>query len=80
MARKHALLWLGLTLAAATVSSCKPTCPITACQVRMVHPHGQDEFRGRPFWKRQNPKMGQDLDKVSKEKSRKGHSKSRNKN
>ncbi|RIJ41637.1 hypothetical protein [Pontibacter oryzae] len=79
MAKNRLFFILGLALISSTVISCKPTCPIAACHVRMVHPHGQGEYRGRPFWKKQNPKMGQDLDKVSREKTHKGHSKSQNK-
>ncbi len=37
-------------------------CKMQGCQVRMVHAHGGQEFRGQPFWKRnQNPKIGQDF-------------------
>lgn len=40
--------------------SCKPRCPISSCHVRMVHPHGGGkEYRGQPFYKKQNLKMGE---------------------
>jgi hypothetical protein len=64
----------------ALLSACRPACPISACQVRMVHPHGEQDYRGRPFWKKQNPKMGEKLDKVSQEKVVNRKDKSRNKN
>ncbi|SFU43240.1 hypothetical protein [Pontibacter akesuensis] len=80
MAKKRQLFILSIALISASLFSCKPACPIGACQVRMVHPHGEGEYRGRPFWKKQNPKMGQDLDKTSKEKANRKSDKSRNKN
>ncbi|MFD1185938.1 hypothetical protein [Pontibacter rugosus] len=79
MAKKRQLFVLSFALISATLVSCKPTCPIAACQVRMVHPHGPGEYKGRPFWKKQNPKMGQDLDKTSREKASRKSDKSRNK-
>ncbi len=45
----------------------------------MEHIHGDQEYRGQPIWKKQNPKVGEKLDKVSQEKTRKGHSKAKNK-
>jgi hypothetical protein len=45
-----------------------------------VHPHGEQDYRGRPFWKKQNPKMGEKLDKVSQEKVVDRKDNSRNKN
>ncbi|MCJ8163560.1 hypothetical protein MKJ04_01815 [Pontibacter sp. E15-1] len=79
MATTRFLPGLFIALLSASLISCKPACPIRSCQVRMVHPHGEKEFRGRPFWKKQNPKMGQKLDKVSQEKTRNRTDKSRNK-
>ncbi|WP_157593649.1 hypothetical protein [Pontibacter actiniarum] len=79
MAKKRLLIILSLALTSATVISCKPTCPIASCHVRMVHPHGTQEFRGQPFWKKQNPKMGEKMDKTSQEKTHEGHSKAKNK-
>jgi hypothetical protein len=32
----------------------------------MVHAHGEKEFKGQPFYKKQNPKMGEKI-KVHKE-------------
>ncbi|WP_125185451.1 hypothetical protein [Botryobacter ruber] len=61
------------------ITSCKPMCPISSCQVRMVHPHGESEFRGQPFWKKQNPKMGEKVPKIEGEPTKKRHSKSKNK-
>ncbi|MFT2011055.1 hypothetical protein ACMA1I_20465 [Pontibacter sp. 13R65] len=45
-------------------------CPISSCQVRMVHPHGEHQFRGQPFYKKQNPKMGEKLPKMKGEKKK----------
>ena len=52
---------------AISLSSCKPSCPINSCQTRMVHRHGEQEFRGMPWYKKQNPRIGEKLDKPSKE-------------
>ena len=79
MATTRRTTLLLITLLSASVFSCRPACPIAACQVRMVHPHGEQDYRGRPFWKKQNPKMGQDLDKTSQEKSPNRRDRSRNK-
>ncbi|MDX5421075.1 MAG: hypothetical protein LPK07_02300 [Hymenobacteraceae bacterium] len=80
MATTRLLLFLGLALVSTTLISCKPACPITSCQVRMVHAHGEHEFRGQPIWKKQNPKMGEKLPKASQEKAPRGKDKSKNKN
>jgi hypothetical protein len=42
--------------------ACKPArCPLPSCHVRMRHRHGETEYRGVPWWKRnKNPKYGQD--------------------
>ncbi len=34
-------------------------CPIKSCQTQLKHVHGSREFRGQPFYKEQNPKIGQ---------------------
>ncbi|WP_460892843.1 hypothetical protein [Rufibacter soli] len=47
--------------------SCRPSCPIPSCQTRMVHRHGEGEYRGSPWYKKQNPRIGENLDKPSKE-------------
>lgn len=44
-------------------SSCKKRCPIDSCQTKMVHTHNGNEFRGMPWWRKQNPKTGE-LDPV----------------
>ncbi|PRY15670.1 hypothetical protein CLV24_102294 [Pontibacter ummariensis] len=81
MATNRLLFLLVFALLSVSIISCKPACPIASCQVRMVHPHGGgQEFRGQPFWKKQNPKMGEKLPKVSKETSPKTNDKSKNKN
>jgi len=66
------LLFLGLALGTVTLVSCKRACPIASCQVRMVHAHGEGEFRGQPIWKKQNPKMGEKLPKASREQAPRG--------
>ncbi|ALJ00599.1 hypothetical protein [Rufibacter tibetensis] len=47
--------------------SCRPSCPISSCQTRMVHRHGEGEYRGMPWYKKQNPRVGEKLPKPSKE-------------
>ena len=34
-------------------------CPIASCSTQMKHVHGNREFRGQPFTKKQNPKIGE---------------------
>ncbi|MFD2067505.1 hypothetical protein ACFSKU_11480 [Pontibacter silvestris] len=63
-----------------SAASCTPRCPITSCQVRMLHAHGEHEFRGQPFWKKQNPRMGEKLPKMNSEKAARSNDKSKNKN
>jgi hypothetical protein len=36
-----------------------PRCPIASCSTQMKHVHGNAEFRGQPFRKKQNPKIGE---------------------
>ena len=79
MATTRLLLFLGIALVFSTLTSCK-TCPIYSCHVRMVHAHGEEEFRGQPLWKKQNPKVGEKLPKRSKEKAPERKNKSKNKN
>ncbi|GAB3531787.1 hypothetical protein GCM10027443_14640 [Pontibacter brevis] len=80
MATTRLLFIVLIAFFSATLFSCKPACPIASCQVRMVHPHGEQEFRGQPIWKKQNPKMGQKLPKTSKETVPNRNDKSINKN
>jgi hypothetical protein len=77
ISRRLAIIATGLVFIG--ITSCK-TCPIDACHVRMKHAHGDDEFRGQPIWKKQNPKIGEKLPKRSVEKSAPKHNKSKNKN
>jgi hypothetical protein len=79
MAKTRLIFFLGIALVFSTLTSCK-TCPIYTCHVRMVHPHGDEEFRGQPFWKKQNPKIGEKMPKASKEEAPKKSDKSKNKN
>ncbi|PTX20258.1 hypothetical protein C8N40_103335 [Pontibacter mucosus] len=79
MTHKKPLFILSLALLSASLVSCKPACPIGPCQVRMEHIHGDTEYRGQPIWKKQNPRVGEKLDKVSQEKQHVGRSKAKNK-
>ncbi|MBC5773387.1 hypothetical protein H8S95_04860 [Pontibacter sp. KCTC 32443] len=50
------------------------------CNVRMVHPHGEGEYRGVPLWRKQNLKYGEKT-KHKKDKEKKNEKdKSKNKN
>ncbi|MFD2515716.1 hypothetical protein ACFSRY_17720 [Pontibacter locisalis] len=79
MATTRLLTLLIFSFFLSTLTSCK-TCPISSCHVRMVHAHGEDEFRGQPIWKKQNPKIGEKLPKRSQEKRAPRSTKSKNKN
>ena len=79
MATSKLLLFIGIAFVFSFLTSCK-TCPIYSCHVRMVHGHGEEEFRGQPLWKKQNPKIGEKLPKASKEEAPKKSNKSKNKN
>ncbi|NJN24812.1 MAG: hypothetical protein HC819_01885 [Cyclobacteriaceae bacterium] len=34
-------------------------CPVKSCRTQLKHVHGGQEFRGQPFFKEQNPKIGE---------------------
>lgn len=34
-------------------------CPVKSCRTQLKHVHGSREFRGQPFFKEQNPKIGE---------------------
>jgi hypothetical protein len=34
-------------------------CPVKSCKTQLKHVHGSKEFRGQPFYKEQNPKIGE---------------------
>lgn len=34
-------------------------CPVPSCHTQLKHVHGSREFRGQPFHKKQNPKIGE---------------------
>lgn len=36
-----------------------PRCPIKSCETQKVHVHQGKTFRGRPFYKKQNPQIGE---------------------
>ena len=80
MAKIRLLLLFSAALLFLTVSSCKPLCPITSCQVRMEHLHGEQEFRGQPIYKKQNPKIGEKLPKQKGEVHKRTNDKSQRKN
>lgn len=60
--------------------SCRPACPIEQCHVRMVHPHGEGEYRGVPIWKKQNLKYGEKLPRQKTKQVKNEKDKSKNKN
>src|SRR5690606_17226841 len=35
-----------------------PLCPIPSCHVRKVHRHNKGVYRGQPWFKKQNPRVG----------------------
>ena len=37
------------------------TCPMESCHVRKVHMHNGVRYRGQPFWKMQNPAIGEKI-------------------
>lgn len=79
MAINRILLLLFVTLISLSFFSCRPACPIMQCNVRMVHPHGEGEYRGVPIWRKQNLKYGEQV-KSKKEKHKKNEKdKSKNK-
>ncbi|WP_046242536.1 hypothetical protein [Hymenobacter terrenus] len=42
------------------VASCR-TCPIESCHVRKVHLHSGVKYRGQPWFKKQNPAIGEKI-------------------
>ncbi|MBC7449449.1 MAG: hypothetical protein H7330_15465 [Hymenobacteraceae bacterium] len=36
-------------------------CPIPSCHVRLKHMHGGVEYTGQPWYKKQNPRIGENL-------------------
>jgi hypothetical protein len=34
-------------------------CPVKSCRTQLKHVHGSREFRGQPFYREQNPKIGE---------------------
>lgn len=36
-----------------------PRCPINSCETQKIHTHRGKTFRGRPFYKKQNPQIGE---------------------
>ncbi|MBD1396117.1 hypothetical protein H9Q13_02975 [Pontibacter sp. JH31] len=81
MATTRLLTLFSIALLLLLFSSCKPLCPISSCQVRMVHRHGgEEEFRGMPFYKKQNPKIGESLPKQTGEVRKRTNDKSSRKN
>ncbi len=77
MAKNRFILLFFILLVSLLVVSCRPACPIEPCQIRMVHPHGNGEYRGVPIWKKQNMKYGE---KMPKKKVEKKNEKDRSKN
>jgi len=57
--KKYPLLFFFCASIALLCTSCKKRCPHDSCQTKMVHTHSGQEFRGMPWWKKQNPKTGE---------------------
>jgi hypothetical protein len=38
------------------------TCPIVSCHVRKVHLHSGTKYRGQPWFKKQNPAIGEKIE------------------
>jgi len=50
-----------------------PRCPIKSCDTQLKHQHkhlGAREYRGQPFYKKQNPKIGQNYQQLHRYKNR----------
>ncbi|QDA61977.1 hypothetical protein [Hymenobacter jejuensis] len=43
-----------------TVASCR-TCPIASCHTRKVHLHDGTKYHGQPWFKKQNPAIGEKI-------------------
>lgn len=53
-------------------------CPVKSCKTQLKHVHGSREFRGQPFYKEQNPKIGELYPELIQEKNRRKKKKSKN--
>ena len=42
------------------VASCR-TCPMESCHTRKVHLHNGTKYRGQPWFKKQNPAIGEKI-------------------
>ena len=42
------------------VASCR-TCPMQSCHTRKVHLHNGTKYRGQPWFKKQNPAIGEKI-------------------
>ena len=38
-----------------------PLCPIPSCHTRKIHTHNKATYRGQPWFKKQNPRVGENL-------------------
>jgi hypothetical protein len=45
-------------------------CPVKSCRTQLKHVHGSREFRGQPFFKEQNPKIGELYQKPMRERNK----------
>jgi len=53
-------------------------CPVKSCRTQLKHVHGSREFRGQPFYREQNPKIGElypELDQIKRKRKHKTKSK-----
>ena len=68
--------WLAPVVVLLLAASCR-TCPMEACHTRKVHLHNGTKYRGQPWFKKQNPAIGEKI-KVHKQEKGK-HSNDRSK-
>ncbi|MBD2768400.1 hypothetical protein IC235_10895 [Hymenobacter sp. BT664] len=52
--------------------SCR-TCPMESCHVRKVHLHSGVKYRGQPWFKKQNPEIGEKIKIYTPEKDKRGN-------
>ena len=54
------LLRLVLCVLPLVAASCR-TCPLVSCHTRKVHLHSGIKYRGQPWFKKQNPAVGEKI-------------------
>ena len=58
------------------VASCR-TCPIESCHTRKVHMHSGVKYRGQPWFKKQNPAIGEKINTYNPKSGTHGNDKSK---